>query len=984
MHMRSTFLLALIFLGLFSCSKQPVKPEMATNQHQEGAQKNLDTLVQHGHNTLLTHTKQFTFEGRRTGEAYFNKDASKIIMQSEREPGNPFYQIYVMDLITGKTNRVSTGKGNTTCAWIHPNNKTVMFSSTHLDPQTDQKTKLALENRQAGKEKKYSWSYDENYDIFSGAIDGKGKLKRLTFAKGYDAEGSYSPDGQWIAFASNRSAYIGKLSPEDQKYFDRDQSYMMDIYIMRADGSEVTQLTHSKGYDGGPFFSADGKKITWRRFSADGMSAEIYTMNTDGSDQKRLTKLDSMSWAPYFHPSGDYLIFTTNIHGYKNFELYIVDAMGAKKPVRVTFEEGFDGLPVFTPDGKHVAWTRKPANSDESQIYIGDWDDHQARALLGLPEKTPLLAELSPAIDERDIKNHVYYLASPELLGRYSGSDEEQKYMTEYAQIFKQMGLAPAGDKGSYFQIFEFTSGVKLGKENHLVLTINENSTQHAVGNDWLPTSYSANGSFPKAVVSFVGYGINVPASDKFPGYNSYTNIDVKDKWVMMFRHLPENISVEQRTHMNLYSKVQYKVSVAKQLGAAGVIIVNGPNSGATKSLPDFEYEGSLADSSIPVISITDSLAEKILAPTELQLKELQDKLDSGKETLTFDIKASMLASHIEIIDTKSTGINLLAKWDLGKSQSLMIGAHGDHLGKGKKANSLMDSSDKTDIHFGADDNASGVAGIMELAHYFSSLSKKEKSAFKQNIVFAIWSGEELGLLGSHYFVKNWKEKKSLDKSITSYLNMDMIGRYRQALNVQGTGSAEQWDRLLESSAINHQLNLALIKDPYVPSDAMALYLGNIPSITFFTGSHSEYHSPRDTALTLNYSGSQKVVSFVADVASKLASMPNGLTYQKMKDTGSGGSSSSSRKFRIYLGTIPDYAQKGVKGVRISGTKEGGPAHKVGIQAGDVVVEISGKPIENLYDYVQVLEVLKPNVETTMTILRNNEKMKLNITPTAK
>ncbi len=266
--------------------------------------------------------------------------------------------MYVLDILTGDTIRVSPGTGKTTCGWIHPSMKKVMFSSTHLDPTTKKKTEDEYENRKKAVKARYSWSFDENYDIFSSDLNGK-NIQRLTKEKGYDAEGSYSPDGQWIAFASNRAGYTEKLEGEDKKFFEQDPSYMMDIYIMKADGSQVKRLTTSKGYDGGPFFSADGKKITWRRFSANGSTAEIFTMNVDGTDQKQITDLKSMSWAPFFHPSGDYIIFGSSVLGYSNFELFMVDSAGKHAPVRVTFDEGFDGLPVFTPDGNGLSWTHR-------------------------------------------------------------------------------------------------------------------------------------------------------------------------------------------------------------------------------------------------------------------------------------------------------------------------------------------------------------------------------------------------------------------------------------------------------------------------------------------------------------------------------------------------------------------------------------------------------------------------------------------------
>lgn len=250
---------------------------------------------QEGHEAeLLSNTRQLTFEGKRAGEGYFSADGSKLIFQSEREADNPFYQIYLMDLETGDTERLSTGTGKTTCAWVHPDNSKVMFASTHLDPSAKAKQEEEFAEREKGG-RRYSWSFDEHYDIFEQSLDGSGEMVNLTNIEGYDAEGSYSPDGKEILFASNRHAYSEPLTADQQAHLEKDASFFMDLYIMNADGTDVRRLTDTPGYDGGPFFSADGEKIVWRRFAEDGHSAEIYIMNRDGSGERRITDLGAMS-----------------------------------------------------------------------------------------------------------------------------------------------------------------------------------------------------------------------------------------------------------------------------------------------------------------------------------------------------------------------------------------------------------------------------------------------------------------------------------------------------------------------------------------------------------------------------------------------------------------------------------------------------------------------------------------------------------------
>jgi Tol biopolymer transport system component len=204
-----------------------------------------------------------------------------------------------------------------------------------------------------------------------------GASKRLTTARGYDAEGSYSPDGQWLVFTSMRDAYNRELSDTEKKKLQEDPSYFAEIYVMRADGSGQKRLTNVAGYDGGPFFSPDGKRIVWRRFDESGLIANVWTMNPDGSDQRQITDFGSMSWAPYIHPSGEYIIFASNKLGFENFELFMVDTKGTKEPVRVTYSDGFDGLPVPSPDGKQLAWTSSRSGGSAGQLFLAQWN-HEA------------------------------------------------------------------------------------------------------------------------------------------------------------------------------------------------------------------------------------------------------------------------------------------------------------------------------------------------------------------------------------------------------------------------------------------------------------------------------------------------------------------------------------------------------------------------------------------------------------------------------
>jgi Tol biopolymer transport system component len=338
---------------------------------------------------FLTRVRRLTVEGRRAGEGYWSPDGKRLVFQSEREPGNPFYQIYVLDLTSGETRRISSGIGKTTCAFFRPGTDDIEFASTHADPKSKQYQEDELAFRASGKERRYSWDYDPEMDIYAYS-EKAGTARRLTTARGYDAEGSYSPDGQWIAFSSMRDAYNRTLSDAEQKQLAADPSYFAEIYIMKADGSGQKRLTTVPGYDGGPFFTPDGKKILWRRFDEKGLIADVWTMNLDGSAQTQITDFGSMSWAPYMHPSGAYIFFASNKLGFENFEVFIVDAAGTKEPVRVTYSDGFDGLPVPSPDGKQLAWTSTRSGGGAGQLFLAQWNHEKAHeALKNAPPNKP-------------------------------------------------------------------------------------------------------------------------------------------------------------------------------------------------------------------------------------------------------------------------------------------------------------------------------------------------------------------------------------------------------------------------------------------------------------------------------------------------------------------------------------------------------------------------------------------------------------------
>ncbi|MCE9519277.1 MAG: M28 family peptidase [Verrucomicrobia bacterium] len=985
--MKLRLALALLFLTGFGLAETPA-PTSPANE-----------------TSFLTNARQLTFEGKRSGEGYFSADGKKMIFQSERETDNPFYQIYLLDLETGDTERISPGTGKTTCAWIHPDGQRVMFASTHLDPEAKAKQEAEFKERAENRVRKYSWDYDETFDLFEYELKTK-TLKPLTHERGYDAEGCYSPDGKKIVFASNRAAYSRKLSPTDEERLKIDKQYFMDIYVMDADGTNVKQLTNVPGYDGGPFFSADGMKICWRRFSEKGDTAEIYTMNVDGSDQRQITRVGAMSWAPYFHPSGDYLIFTNNTQGFQNFELFIVDAQGKHDPVRVTYTDGFDGLPVFSPDGKTLAWTSGRTADGKSQIFTAEWNHKAALAALDLNDCSVIkeagqrtdeqLAKLSVDITANDMKQHVSYLASDELEGRLTGTEGE-KLATQYvANVFDKIGLLRAGEKDTWFENFDFTAGVALGEGNIFAPTHSKATLVCKVEKDWRPLSFSSTGKTFGMGIVFAGYGIETPESalnsdgKKIEPYDSYVHLDVKDKWVLVLRYLPEDISQERRNELMSFTSLRYKALKARQKGACGIIVASGPNSKVIEQLVPMTFDASLASSGIAAVSITDALADSLLKEDDKTLKELQTKLDKGEMVAGFKLKGwSDLETNIEIKQEKKQGRNVLGVLPAGNEPNghvapLIVCAHVDHLGSNGGSNSRAKGDDVKKIHHGADDNASGVAGVLEIAQWLADQKKQGKLDLKRDIIFAAWSGEELGLLGSNHFVEDFAKMIKNDPNaklggmFAACLNMDMIGRFNKTVVLQGVGSSSIWPKEIERRNSVTGLSITTQNDAHLPTDSTTFYLRGVPSLNAFTGAHEDYHMPSDTADKINYDKAAQIAKFMGLVARSLATSAAAPDYIAMETPKNQGTRTG---LRVYLGTIPDYAQGDIKGVKLSGVSPIGPAAKAGVKAGDIIIKLGAKDIQNIYDYTYVMGDLKIGIETGITVLRDGKPVELKILP---
>jgi aminopeptidase YwaD len=579
-----------------------------------------------------------------------------------------------------------------------------------------------------------------------------------------------------------------------------------------------------------------------------------------------------------------------------------------------------------------------------------------------------LVAQTSREITASDLQTYIKYLASDELGGRAAGT-EGNLHAAEYISgLMKRDGLAPAGDNGTYFQTFEFVSSVKLGEKNSLAFEGTEvpgGSLGLKVEEDFRPFGFSASTQVTGKLV-FAGYGISSPDNK----YDDYSGLDVKGKVVVALMFSPDGHN--PRSVFSPMSSFRNKARVARDKGAAGIIIIPGPANGAEDEIIKLAPDKSFESSGIVAISMKRALFETLLKSRNTTLKALQDSINATRKPLSFDLDGIIARLEAEVTQVKAKTSNVLGilpgENPAMHDQVIIVGAHMDHLGMGGPGSGSL-KPDTVAVHHGADDNASGTAGLLELAEAFGA----QRPVEGRTILFIAFSGEELGTLGSGYYVNHPLVPL---QSTVAMLNMDMVGRLdNRALTVYGTGSSPVWNRLLAKYNRDSSFVLKPIEDGFGPSDQAEFYGKEMPVLHFFTGIHDDYHKPSDTWDKINYTGEQKIIRYVYDIVSDLDTIAERPKYLKTQ-TAAPMASGDSRGFSVTLGIVPDFGESS-NGMRIGGVKADGPAEHAGLKSGDVIVKMAGKKVLNIYDYMGLLGELKAGDQVEVEVVRDGKPVKV-------
>jgi hypothetical protein len=613
-----------------------------------------------------------------------------------------------------------------------------------------------------------------------------------------------------------------------------------------------------------------------------------------------------------------------------------------------------------------------------------------------------------PSLDR--LRQVIAYLASDALEGRRTGTPGANDAAHYIAGEFNRVGLRPGlqmarpartrgENQARYLQPFPYVASVELANNNLFYVNPGkaDDISAYMVGRDWMPLGFSSNASVKGAEMVFAGYGI----SSSELKYDDYAASNAKGRVAIVFSGTPDG----DNPH-GLFARageIRFKVAAARAAGAQGLLIIASEEKLKDDRLALLSYDNK-GEAGLPVVVISRQLAAKLMGSRD-KLADFENAADSRKSNANADkrlpVRGLKLDLSVDVLRRESPSFNVIGILPGNdpklKNEAIVIGAHYDHLGMGGEGSGSLSAS--TGIHHGADDNASGVAALIELARMLS-LQK-----LRRTVVFIAFSGEEEGLIGSNYYVNHPIVPLA---NTVAMINMDMIGRMKgNALIVGGVGTAQEWRSMIDrvnslagmtvslnrnapvtmstsgNPAIsldpNKQFALTLNEDGYGPSDHSSFYGKQLPVLFFFTGSHNDYHKPSDTAEKINYEGEASIISFVDRIVRDLDQNDKRPTYAVAKSESQGRSGG----FRVYLGTIPNYAESN-DGLRLDGVREDSPASKAGLKAGDRIVKMGGHEVKNVYDYTYALGEMKAGQEYEVEIVRGNERLTLRITPAAR
>ena len=593
--------------------------------------------------------------------------------------------------------------------------------------------------------------------------------------------------------------------------------------------------------------------------------------------------------------------------------------------------------------------------------FLPSWPAAATIVLLAISFLAQAATSAVGPADPSKYLNDVTTLAAPNMEGRGAGTKGLVRASQYLLSRYKSLGLAPAGTQG-YLQPFIVTTGAKLKADNSFTEEAGGRKEPLRLNQDFEPLSFSSSGSFTGPVV-FAGYGAT---ADEFQ-YDDYAGLDVKDKIVVVLRYEPEIFGVKSGQHgLTRHSQLVTKAINARNHGAKAVVLVNGKLAdGEEDALMRFGGVSGPQDVGIMLVQVKNSVAESWFKVAGKSLTEVQQQINHLGKPDSFVFPASLqLSLRIDIEATHAQVANVLAYLPGKTDEYIVIGAHYDHLGRGD-SNSLAPSQ-IGQIHPGADDNASGTAGVLELARLFAPM----KGQLDRGILFASFSGEELGLLGSAEWVKN--PTLPLNKCV-AMLNMDMIGRIKDdKVYIGGVGTGSTFKPMLEQAQKQTPFKIEYSAGGYSASDHTSFVSKKIPVLFFFSGLHSDYHKPSDTADKINAASATQLLSMVGDVALQLASAATPPAFVTVVEDKPMGGVSGGGGYGPYFGSIPDFGE--VKdGVRFSDVRPGSPAAKAGFQAGDVLVQFGGKPIHNLYDFTDALRRSKVGEVVEVTVIRDGK-----------